>query len=168
MPDLNLVRETYASLPEEKLVQLARADKTELAEGAYQVLVEEFIRRGLDIDDLPPGEKNEEIAEEEIPEITSETEKADQARMAISYKDRMMIRANWFMFLFSILLGIGVLVMVDKMIRKGSEEKPVFGIVMIFLGLIGFIAVLYRKRIYKKKEPKFDFEKEKTDPEAKT
>ena len=161
MPDLDLVRETYASLPDEKLVKLARADKTELTEGAYQILVEEFLRRGLDINDLPPEEKQEEIVAEHIPETTDEIDKPDYRSMAISYLDRKMIRANWIMFLFSILLGIGVLLMLDKIIREGSKEKPLFAFVLIFLGIIGFIAVLYRKRMYKKKEMRFDFENEK-------
>ena len=61
MADLELIRETYASMPDEKLIQLAGGDLTDMAPGAFEILKEEFDKRLLNINNYLKPEKTDEL-----------------------------------------------------------------------------------------------------------
>lgn len=93
MIDLNLIRANYASLPDAKLIRLAREDSHELTKEAFALLKEEFGNRGLDINLFLPGARQ---AEDNAgsPAVTDEitllpSAGADKAMMGLSYEEMM-------------------------------------------------------------------------------
>lgn len=193
MSDLDLVRETYASMPDEKLMQLAGEDLSEMTEGAFEILKAEFNKRSLDINDYLHKEDATDIPDEPLPGFENEKNSADKAMMGLSYQDimypadpekemnekkaesaslsklgnkgieRLMIKASWTMFLFAALFCIGMLITLETVIKPSEDGRPVFAYGAIFGGLIGFFYAWNRKRIYRNQLTNFDFEKEKRD-----
>lgn len=93
MIELNLIRANYASLPDAKLIRLAREDSHELTKEAFALLKEEFGKRGLDINLFLPGIKDTE-SNIESPIETEEKSlfspsSADKGMMGLTYEEMM-------------------------------------------------------------------------------
>jgi len=61
MVDISLIRHNYASLPDEKLIRIAKEEGAFLSYEAFGVLQEEFIKRNLNTDILLLADDNRDI-----------------------------------------------------------------------------------------------------------
>jgi hypothetical protein len=191
LSDLDFIRETYSSLPDEKLIQVAQGDLNELAPGVSDILEQEFRKRGLNMADYLTTGSEAEIVEEPIPEFQSQNNSADASMMGLSYQEmmypddpekelrkkeaelkflselkeqdlhRLKVRANWSMFLYALLFGIGMIVTLASFLTTGEEGRFVVAYGAIFAGALGFFASWNRKRKYNNQKKVFEFEEEK-------
>ena len=55
MPDVDIIRDNYASMPDEKLILIAKEDSPDLTDEAFVILNAEFAKRRLDINAYLPS-----------------------------------------------------------------------------------------------------------------
>ena len=67
MIDLDIIRDNYASMPDEKLILLAREDSHDLTDEALALLKQEFSKRRLDMSVFSITEQEETDEEEREP-----------------------------------------------------------------------------------------------------
>ena len=91
MFDLDIIRNNYASMPDEKLILLAKEESQDLTEEALALLKEEFSKRCLNMDvfaiaiDKQPDEEQREPFEGSFNPVSS----TDDAILGLSYQEMM-------------------------------------------------------------------------------
>ena len=90
MIDLESIRNYYASMPDEMLLQLAKEDRDSLTDEALMILKKEFRLRGLSIFAFE-ARKEPEIEEESTPieGFNNTSSSADNSMMGLSYQEMM-------------------------------------------------------------------------------
>ena len=88
MPDVDIIRDNYASMPDEKLILIAKEDSPDLTDEAFVILNAEFAKRRLDINAYLPSAQ-EEPGEESLPELFTSDSNADDSMMGLSYQKMM-------------------------------------------------------------------------------
>jgi len=91
MIDLNLIRDNYASMPDEELIFLAKNDIDGLTDEALVLLKQEFLKRNMAIDVFINIEKEQSIEEdrEPIEGAFNPHGNADNAMFGLSYQEMM-------------------------------------------------------------------------------
>ncbi len=90
MPDPDLIKDHYSSLPDEKLLQLAEEEMRDLTPEALTLLKQEFRARGLSMSVFDPKEESQPDEEPKAIEGSySSTNNADNAMMGLSYQEMM-------------------------------------------------------------------------------
>jgi hypothetical protein len=91
MFDLDIIRDNYASMPDEKLILLAKEEKQELTAEALALLKEEFSKRCLSMDvfattvEMQPAAEQREPVEGSFNPVST----MDDAILGLSYQDMM-------------------------------------------------------------------------------
>ena len=89
MPDPDFIKDHYASMPDEKLLQLAEEEIQDITPGALVLLKQEFRARGLSMSVFNPQEVSEEEEPTPIAGSYSTNNNADNAMMGLSYQEMM-------------------------------------------------------------------------------
>jgi hypothetical protein len=91
MIDLNIIREYYASMPEEKLIRFVKEDSHDLTDEALSLLKLEFEKRKLDINAFIPVRKEQSGEEERDPLHGSyySGNNVDNAMQGLTYQEMM-------------------------------------------------------------------------------
>ena len=88
MFDVDIIRDNYASMPDEKLMLIAKEDSPDLTDEAFVILKAEFAKRRLDINAYLPSTQ-EQSGEEPLPELSTSDSNADDSMMGLSYQKMM-------------------------------------------------------------------------------
>lgn len=91
MFDLDIIRDNYASMPDEKLILLAKEERQELTDEALSLLKEEFSKRCLNMDVFANEVEKQPTTEQREPVEGSfnPVSTTDDAILGLSYQDMM-------------------------------------------------------------------------------
>ena len=88
MINLDIIRDNFSAMPDEKLMQIAREDSPDLTDEAFTILKQEFAKRMLDINYYLPSAA-EQAEDEPMPESLIPNSNADDSMMGLSYQKMM-------------------------------------------------------------------------------
>ncbi len=176
MMDLELVKQTYADLPIEKLILLARNEARLLTPEAFELLRKEMIKRGLNLENYLAIEEDPETSFVELQDLQVNKSGADDAMLGKSYVDLMypiepekekklmeddqavlrklsssqvereISKASFAMFLYFLLFLLGIIISVWSTITTGEDGRFFVATGVIVFGGFGFFRWFFKKQ----------------------